>query len=95
MLDRTARAPFAVLFRVELGANVLKLAKDLRNRVRATAEPAEREVRFARAAACPFAGHWELGDEGVLVGRDPACFAVAPNVDEEGLCEGAFGLCLI
>ena len=53
-------------------------------------KPAERKVCFARAAACPFAWNWQLGDNSVLFGRHPPRFAVAPGVDEEGLGESAF-----
>jgi hypothetical protein len=83
------------LFRVEPGADVFEFAERLRNDVLPAAKPAKCEICFARAAPSALAGNWKLGDDGMLVGRDPACFSVSPSIDEEGLGEGAFGLGLI
>ena len=54
--------------------------------------PAERQVRFARRGRPTSPERGKLGDNGVLVGRDPTRFAVASSLDEKGLGESAFRL---
>ena len=93
LLHRRSSAALAVLLSLELGADILELAQDLRDSVLAATrnQPRARSC-FTHSSPSSLTRNGKLRDNGVLIGRDTPRFAVTPGIDKKSLRKGALGL---